>query len=106
MTIAARYAAVMPNPNLSVVDVPEHSRFELNLDGERVGLADYTLADDLLTIPHVETDPAHRGQGFAATLMAGVVETARERNLQIRPVCPYASSYLRARPDTHDLVVR
>ena len=88
---------------LTVLDVPEVSRFELLLDGERVGLADYSLDGDVMTVPHVETDPEHQGKGFAAVLMAGVLESVRHRGRTIRPVCPYADAYMRRHPDTADL---
>lgn len=91
---------------LSVVDVPDANRFELRLDGVRVGLADYSLRDDVLTIPHVETDPQHRGKNFAARLMKGVLDDVRERKLTVRPLCPYAGAYMERHPDTLDLVER
>ena len=89
---------------LEVVHAPDHRRYELHLDGERVGLADYSVSDGVMTIPHVETVPAHRGKHFAAHLMAGVVDDVRVQRLTIRPVCPYAAAYLRRRPETHDLI--
>lgn len=104
MTIAARYADRMTEPDLSVVDVPESSRFELLLDGERVGLADYSLAGDVVTVPHVETNPEHRGKGFAAVLMDGVVASLRANGQTIRPICPYAAAYMRRRPDAQVLL--
>lgn len=100
------YARPMPQHNLSVIDANQESRFELLLDDDRVGHADYSIDGDVVTVPHVETDPAHRGQGFAAELMAGVIADARENGRTIRPLCPYAERYMRDRPDTQDLVAR
>ena len=94
----------MPAPDLSVVDVPESSRFELRLAGERVGSASYSLDGDVMTVPHVETDPAHRGQGFAAVLMGGVIDSIRANGRTIRPVCPYAAAYIRRHPESQDLL--
>ena len=51
---------VSTSSELTVVDVPEFSRFELLLGEERVGLADYFVANDVMTVPHVETEPMHR----------------------------------------------
>jgi len=90
--------------DLSVVDVAEASRFELHLSGERVGLADYSITGDVMTVPHVETDPAHQGQGFAAVLMTGVLESVRMRGQTIRPVCPYAAEFMRRNPESRDLL--
>ncbi|MGB3734256.1 MAG: GNAT family N-acetyltransferase [Ilumatobacter sp.] len=94
----------MAAQDLSVIDVPDSSRFELLLSGERVGLADYSVSGDVVTVPHVETDPAHQGQGFAAVLMEGVLESVRTRGQTIRPVCPYAAAYMRRHPETQDLL--
>lgn len=87
----------------SVVDNPSETQYELQLDGDVVGLAMYRLDGSVLTVTHVETDPAHQGKGFAAMLMDGVVDDARARSWTIKPRCPYASKYMRERPETHDL---
>ncbi len=90
--------------DLVVVDAPHASRFELHLAGEGVGLADYSISGDVVTVPHVETDPAHQGQGFAAVLMAGMLDSIRTNGQTIRPLCPYAAAYIRRHPDTQDLL--
>ena len=92
------------SPEFQVIDMADASRFELWLGGERVGLADYSIVGDVMTVPCVETEPAHRGQGFAAVLMGGVLEAVRADGQRIRPVCPYAAAYIRRRPDTQDLL--
>ena len=106
MRIALLYAECMSPPDLTVIDEASSSRFTLHLDGEIVGLANYSRVDGVVTIPHVETVPAHRGQGFAAVLMDGVIESIRTNGRTIRPICSYAADYIRDRPDTHDLVAR
>lgn len=95
--------ADLASDQLTVADYPDDQRYELHLDGERVGLADYSLSSDVMTIPHVETEPAHRGKSFAAQLMAGVLDDVRSRSLTVRPFCPYADAYMRRHPDTEDL---
>lgn len=92
------------NTTLDVVRLDDERRYELRLDGVRVGSADYRVSDEVMTIPHVETDPAHRGKNFAARLMAGVLDDARTEQLLIRPTCPYASAYMQRNADTHDLL--
>lgn len=91
---------------LKVVDVRAAGRYELMLDGARVGWADYRIGGGVATLPHVETVPAHRGKDFAAQLMAGVLDDVRARNLRVRPLCAYASAYMRRRPETHDLIAQ
>jgi predicted GNAT family acetyltransferase len=91
------------NDQLAVVDRPDDQRYELHLDGERVGLADYSLSGEVMTIPHVRTEPVHRGKNFAAQLMAGVLDDVRSRKLTVRPLCSYADAYMRRNTDTEDL---
>lgn len=99
-----RAMADSPTPGAPIViDAPDASRFELLLERERVGLADYSIRDGVVTVPHVETDPAHQGRGYAAILMAGVLESVRRNGQTIRPTCPYADAYMRRNPDTADL---
>ncbi len=87
----------------TVVDNPSDGRYELRIDGDVVGSAAYDLVGPVLSVNHVETDPAHQGKGFAALLMDGVVDDVRARSLSIRPRCTYAAKYMRERPQTHDL---
>lgn len=73
---------------------PELSRYELDVDG-LLAFADYQRSGQRLVIPHVETDPALRGQGAAGRLMAKVAETARAEGMRITPICSYAAAWLK-----------
>ena len=46
--------------------------------------------NDILTIDHTEVDEDLEGKGFAGKLLKRAVEYAREKNLKIDPLCPYA----------------
>jgi len=96
----------MSAPDLSVHDDVAASRFILRRHAVVIGIADYSVNGDVVTIPYVETAPEHRGNGFAAVLMDGVVELVRANGRTIRPICSYAAAYLREHPETHDLVAR
>ena len=66
----------MPSPEYSIIDNKELSQFELRDMGAAANLlsfATYTLQGNIYSIPHVETDPARRGEGFADLLMEGTV---------------------------------
>ena len=60
-------------------DNPELSRFEMDDDGV-LAVANYRLADDLITFTHTEVPTQARGHGRASRLIAGALETgARPR---------------------------
>jgi predicted GNAT family acetyltransferase len=70
------------------------ARFELETAG-LLSFADYRREPGRLVIPHVESDPALRGQGAAGRLMAHVAEVARAEDRRIVPICSYAAAWLR-----------
>jgi predicted GNAT family acetyltransferase len=83
-------------------DNTEAGRYEYDVADVR-SIADYVLAGAVRVITHVET-PAHaRGRGYAAELMAKVVEHARARSLKLRATCPYAVTYFQRHPDSADV---
>lgn len=94
----------MDEPHLLVTRDDARRRYELRADGELVGHADAVSRDGVVTVPHVETVVHHRGKGYAARLMSGLVDDVRSRGQRIDPVCPYARAYVRERPELHDLL--
>ena len=85
-------------------DVPDESRFELRSGEEMIGFIAYRLAGGVITMVHTEVDPAHSGQGHAATLARNALDDARERGLQVRPQCPFVASYIDKHPQYAALV--
>ncbi|HVY85291.1 MAG TPA: GNAT family N-acetyltransferase [Caulobacterales bacterium] len=83
-------------------NVDDH-RFEWAEQGE-VAFADYRVdAHGVRAILHVETPPHLRGQGVAKRLMDGAVAYAREADLKIRAICPYAVAYFKRYPEAVDV---
>ena len=91
-------------PAFEVSENVDAGRFELRLGGELVSIADYQQRDDVVVVPHVETDPAHRGNGFAARLMDGLLDQLRASGRSIAPLCPFAAEHIRDNPRHHDLL--
>lgn len=91
---------------LEVRDRADLGRYELLRGGEVLGYANYSLRGDEITIPHVETELALRGQGLGSKLMDGVIADVVDRQLTVVPVCPFAASYLHDNPDLAYLIKR
>ena len=90
--------------NATVVDVPERGRFEIRLDDKVVGLASYHVDNGTMTLPHTEVDPAMGGRGLGTTLVAAVLDAARERGLHVLPYCSFVRRYIQQHPELVDLV--
>jgi predicted GNAT family acetyltransferase len=90
---------------VAVSDRPEDSRYELTVDGERVGLIDYRLTDGTIAFLHAEVDPARGGQGLGSLMTREVLDDARRRGLSVIPMCPFVAAYVdRHRDEYADLV--
>lgn len=83
---------------------PDRSRYELLVDGEVVGVADYTLVGDRVIIPHTEVAPARRGHGLGAVLVEGVLDDIRAYGHTVVPRCWYVAQFIDERPEYRDLV--
>lgn len=86
-----------------ITDNRECSRFELTEQG-RLAFASYRISGNVISLLHVEADPALRGQGTAGRLMEGLLDIIREKGMKVRPVCGYADSYIQRHPHHADLL--
>ena len=93
-----------PGPTFEVVENTADGRFELQRDGEVVSVADFTDRNGTVVIPHVGTDPAHRGQGYAGRLMDGTLDLIRSSGRTVVPLCPFAAQHIRDNPEHQDLL--
>lgn len=87
-----------------VTDVPERSRFEIEVDGELAGFAEYKANPGRITFTHTEIDEKFGGKGLAGILVGVALDSARERNLAVTPLCPYVRRFISRHRDYVDLV--
>jgi predicted GNAT family acetyltransferase/glutaredoxin len=88
----------------TVVDVPREHRYELLLDGRRIGLLAYHRRKNRIALTHTEVTPACEGRGFGSRLAAAALDDAREQGLAVVPLCPFIAGYIDRHPEYRDLV--
>ena len=88
----------------AVVENAHLGRFELLHHGQVVSFASYTSSEGSIMVPHVETAPEHRGNGYAAQLMEGLLAIIRADGRTITPRCPFAAAHIRDNEQHHDLL--
>ncbi|WP_417887810.1 GNAT family N-acetyltransferase [Zunongwangia sp.] len=69
------------------------SRGMFYMKGEQGVFAELTYvinSNSLITIDHTEVKLELEGQGIATELLKACVQYARNRNLKIEPLCPFA----------------
>lgn len=91
--------------SIDVQDNPQQSRYEIHVDGELAGFAEYKLHGDHVTFTHTEVDDAFEGQGLGSKLARGALDGASAAGLAVHPACPFIARYIKRHPKPYlDLV--
>jgi hypothetical protein len=59
--------------------------------------------EDKIILDHTEVESEFSGQGVGKKMVMAAVEFAREKNLKIIPLCPYAKSVFDKDPEIADV---
>ncbi len=87
-----------------VTDASEQSRFEVHVDGELGGFAQYRDHDGVRSFTHTEIDDAFEGRGLGSALVRTALDTTRDAGLSVLPFCPFVRGWIAKHPDYLDLV--
>ncbi|MEB4613427.1 GNAT family N-acetyltransferase [Leucobacter sp. M11] len=79
---------------------PEQSRFVIRQHGDQVGVADYVRDEErgVSLFTHTFVDPAHRGTGLSALLVARAVPERVAAGDRIEASCWYVAEQIEANP--------
>lgn len=79
--------------------------FYVEQDGKILAESVYTLpSPDKMIIEHTEVDDELRGQNVGYQLIHTAVEYARKHNMKIIPLCPFANSLFKKKPEFADVL--
>lgn len=74
-------------------------------ENNKIGEVTYSSAgDDKIIIDHTEVHPEEKGKGIGRVLLDRAIEYARENQLKIIPLCPYAKSMFDRDVDIKDVL--
>jgi predicted GNAT family acetyltransferase len=89
----------MTDPEATIRDHREASRFELEVDGQ-VAFLQYERRPGAIVLAHTEVPQPFRGRGLASALAKAALEAARAEGLRVIAQCPFVRAYLRKRPES------
>jgi predicted GNAT family acetyltransferase len=90
-----------------VVNDASMNRYEVLVDGQSAGQADYHIRDNTIVFVHTEIDPAHRGEGLGGELARGALNLVRaETDYRVVATCPFISRWIAEHPEYQDLLKR
>ena len=74
-------------------------------NGVEAGRMTYTWAGPkVFIIDHTEVNPDFSGQGVGKKLVMEAVQFAREQEVKIMPLCPFAAAQFRRHPEWADVL--
>lgn len=83
----------------------EKSRYEIFIDGELAGFADYKVVAETIKFPHTEVDPAFGGRGVGSSLVEFALDDVKSQGKFVAPICPFVAKAIAKKPDQYlDLV--
>jgi predicted GNAT family acetyltransferase len=72
---------------------------------KRAGLMTYSIAgEDHIIIDHTEVDPEFKGQNIGKQVLYKIIEMAREKNIKITPLCPFANAMFKKLTEIQDVL--
>lgn len=79
--------------------------FFIEKDGKHIAEMTYSKAGETkIIIDHTEVSDAGRGHGLGKQLVKSGVEFARENDLKIMPLCPFAKAIIQRTPEFQDVL--
>ena len=92
--------------NHEVMHNASAQQYEIRIGDELAGFTVAEPTDDpgVILFPHTEIAAAFEGRGLASELVKGALDDIRERELRIKPTCPYILGWLPKHPEYQDLV--
>jgi uncharacterized protein len=90
--------------SFAIRDNPEKQRFEVDLGDGSFAIAEYALHPGKIVFTHTFVPPADEGQGIGSALIRFALDSARERGLEVVPICPFFADYITRHPEEQDLL--
>jgi uncharacterized protein len=76
-------------------DNGKKGKFFVMLDGKQEAVMTYVYAGKNIIIDHTEVHDVFKGEGVGYKLVEAAVDFAREKQVKIKPLCPFANAVFR-----------
>lgn len=87
--------------SITVHDNPDQHRFEIEVDGELAGIAEYHRSETRIVFPHTETRQPFSGRGLGTVLVKAALDAVRNDGLCVQPQCWFVRDVIAAHPDEY-----
>ena len=75
------------------------------VEEKKAGAMTYSIAgEQLIIIDHTEVEQEYNGLNLGKQMLYKIVEMAREKNIKIIPLCPFAAAMFKKTGDIQDVL--
>ena len=82
----------------------EPEQYTIEVEGKRVGKAEFLDRDGRRVFTHTEVDKNYEGRGLATILIAEALQETRDAGLRIVAKCPIVAAYVKKHDEYSDIV--
>lgn len=79
----------------------ELSRFDIYVDDELAGFAEFTMKGSTMVFPHTEVHPKFGGKGVGGTLVTFALDDALSHGFKVAPFCPFVARAIGKNPEKY-----
>ena len=91
--------------NIQHTSTDTKGEFYIEKDGERIAEMTYSKAgSSRIIIDHTEVFDEGRGKGYGKKLVKHGVQFARDHDLKVLPLCPFAKAIIMKHDELHDVL--
>jgi predicted GNAT family acetyltransferase len=95
-----------PTGDAEVFDNAEEHRYEIESDGQLVGVAEYASTTERVILTHTEVGAPFAGTGLGSRLTKAALDDVRRQNKGVTPMCSFVAAYIDRHPEYTDLVAQ
>ena len=92
-------------PTITMLTDNKRGAFELHLNDQIVAKMTFVYAGRTkFIIDHTEVNHEYNGNGYGKLLIQKAIAFAKEKDLKIMPLCPFAKAYFDKHPELSDVI--
>jgi predicted GNAT family acetyltransferase len=84
---------------MEITNNSEKMRYEILIEGELAGFADYIISGDTVTFRHTEIFSQFGGRGLGSSLVEFALNDITSLGKFVAPVCPFVSKAIAKNPE-------
>lgn len=88
---------------ITLTDNTQAQRFELVKDGIVVGIAEYKISANTVTMTHTEVPDEYEGKGYGSELARLALDSLRDKQMKVIPSCQFIARFIQKHQEYADL---